>query len=110
MLNLWAHIDYIKPFPLMFMRMPGRPTTRHASKKDNMFSTTKVKVSRTVRCTKYLEYSHNQRACKNERKQYVPPLIKKTGRTRKHIIPSSTTSIPNQPPATTVPNQANSPS
>nr|KAJ0195723.1 hypothetical protein LSAT_V11C700376270 [Lactuca sativa] len=95
--NLWAQTEYIKPLPPMSRRMPGRPATkrkRHASEKDNKFSTTNMKVARTTRCGNCLEYGHNKRTCKNERKQYVPPPPKKTGRPRKHPIPH--VSVPNQ--------------
>ncbi|CAH1450972.1 unnamed protein product [Lactuca virosa] len=88
--NLWAQTEYIKPLPPMSRRMPGRPATkrkRHASEKESKFSTIKVKVARTTRCGNCLEYGHNNRACKNGRKQYVPPPLKKTGRPRKHPIP-----------------------
>ncbi|CAH1415993.1 unnamed protein product [Lactuca virosa] len=103
--NLWAQTEYIKPLPPMSRRMPGRPATkrkRHASEKERKFSTTKVKVARTTRCGNCLEYAHNKRACKNERKQYVPPPPKKTGRPRKHPIPHVSTSpgqpnVPSQP-------------
>ncbi|CAH1412942.1 unnamed protein product [Lactuca virosa] len=103
--NLWAQTEYIKPLPPMSRRMPGRPATkrkRHASEKESEFSTTKVKVARTTRCGNCLEYGHNKRACKNERKQYVPPPPKKTGRPRKHPIPHVSTSpgqpnVPSQP-------------
>ncbi|CAI9287755.1 unnamed protein product [Lactuca saligna] len=74
--NLWAQTEYIKPLPLMSRRMPGRPATkrkRHVSEKESKISTTKVKVAITTRCGNCLEYGHNKRACKNERKQYVPP-------------------------------------
>ncbi|CAH1440277.1 unnamed protein product [Lactuca virosa] len=96
--NLWAQTEYIKPLPPMSRRMLGRSAAkrrRHASEKESKFSTTKVKVSRTTRCGNCLEYGHNKRACRNERKQYVPPLPKKTGRPRKHPIPH--VSVPNQP-------------
>nr|KAJ0199595.1 hypothetical protein LSAT_V11C600305390 [Lactuca sativa] len=95
--NLWAQTEYIKTLPPMSRRMPGRPATkrkRHASEKESMFLTTKVKVARTTRCGNCLEYGHNKRACKNERKQYVPPPPKKTGRPRNHLIPH--VSVPNQ--------------
>ncbi|CAH1427469.1 unnamed protein product [Lactuca virosa] len=95
--NLWAQTEYIKPLPPMSRRMPGRPATKrkmHASEKESKFSKTKVKVARTTRCGNCLEYGHNKRACKNERKQYVPPPPKKTGRPRKHPIPH--VFVPNQ--------------
>ncbi|CAH1453032.1 unnamed protein product [Lactuca virosa] len=102
----------------MSRRMPGRPATkrkRHASEKESKFSTTKVKVARTTRCGNCLEYGHNKRACKNERKQYVPPPPKKTGRPRKHPIPH--VSVPNESlnkrmteNNTTTPGQPNVPS
>nr|KAJ0215063.1 hypothetical protein LSAT_V11C300144060 [Lactuca sativa] len=97
--NLWAQTEYIKPLPPMSRRMPGRPATkrkRHANEKESKFSTKKVKVARTTRCGNCLEYGDNIRACKNERKQYVPPPPKKTGRPRKHLIPHVSTS-PGQP-------------
>nr|KAJ0192627.1 hypothetical protein LSAT_V11C800388740 [Lactuca sativa] len=93
--------------------MSGRPATnrrRHVSEKESKFSTTKVKVPRNTRCGKCLENGHNQRACKNERKQYVPPPPIKTGRPRKHLIPPSTAFVLNQAPVSTGPIQPNVPS
>lgn len=75
--------------PPLARRMPGRPTTkrkRHASEQEGRFSSTRVFVPRTVRCGKCLEYGHNQKSCKNEKKPVVPLLPKKRGRPRKHPL------------------------
>ena len=87
--NLWSQTGFIKPLPPLARRMPGRPTTkrkRHASEQEGRFSSTRVFVPRTVRCGKCLEYGHNQKSCKNEKKPVVPLLPKKRGRPRKHPL------------------------
>ncbi|CAH1416035.1 unnamed protein product [Lactuca virosa] len=84
--NLWSKTGFIKPLPALARRMPGRPTTkrkRHASEQEGRFSSTRVFVPRTVRCEKCLEYGHNKKSCKNEKKPVVPLPPKKRGRPRK---------------------------
>nr|KAJ0188487.1 hypothetical protein LSAT_V11C900477080 [Lactuca sativa] len=77
--NMWAPADYIKSLPPLTRRMPSRPKTkrrRHVSKvNDSKFPTVRARVCRTVRCSKYLQFGHNLKSCKNEQlmRDYVPP-------------------------------------
>nr|KAJ0208624.1 hypothetical protein LSAT_V11C400185690 [Lactuca sativa] len=84
--NLWSQTGFIKPFPPFAKRMLGRPTIkrkRHASEQEGRFSSTRVFVPRTVRCGKYLEYGHNKKGCKNEKKPVVPLPPEKRSMPRK---------------------------
>ncbi|KAI3509487.1 hypothetical protein L1887_24793 [Cichorium endivia] len=103
--NLWVETPYLKPLPPVGRRMPGRPATkrrRHPSEKDTKFSTSKVQVSRTVKCGNCLEYGHNKKSCTNETRQRFGTAPKKMGRPRK--FPNA--SGPNQASASRTSNQA----
>nr|KAJ0190145.1 hypothetical protein LSAT_V11C800408950 [Lactuca sativa] len=100
--NMWPATGYNKPLPPV-----GRSRTKrrkHASEKKSKFSSTsRVKPPRTVRCANCLEYVHNKKGCKNEKRIPIPMPPKKNGRPRKGDVAGSNQHAIQPPISSTVP-------
>jgi len=95
--------SFLEALPPLARRMAGRPATMritHPSKKESKFSTSRMNVSRTVKCSKCLQYGHNKKSCTNEAMPTVPNQPRKMGRPRKYLdnsMPTDQGVDPNQP-------------